>query len=70
MNSTMDLSFVSLKDIYGTDHIYPSPYLAQYQGKLVKAFNMDSFVAYTFDGRECRVYDDNKILYLLELILF
>ena len=42
LNNTMHLPFVSLKDIYGTDHIYPSPYLAQYQGKLVKTLNMDS----------------------------
>ena len=42
LNNTMHLSFVSLKNIYGTDHIYPSPYLAQYQGKLVKTLNMDS----------------------------
>ena len=55
----MDLSFLSLKDIYGTNRIY---HLCSAISR--KADESAEYVAYIFDGEECRVYDDNKINYV------
>ena len=59
LSKTMDLSFLSLKDIYGTNHIYHiRSAISRKAGESIK---YGYFVAYVFDGAECRFYDDNKI---------
>ena len=58
----MDLSFLSLKDIYGTNRIYHiCSVISRKAGESIK---YGHFVAYIFDGEERCVYDDNKINYV------
>ena len=59
LSNNMDLSFLSLKDIYGTNGIY---HLCSAISR--KAGESTEYVAYIFDGEECRVYDNNKINYV------
>ena len=59
LSNTMDLSFVSLKDIYDTNHIYNL--CSAISRKAGESIEYGHFVAYILDGEECRVYDDNKI---------
>ena len=58
----MDFSFLSLKDIYGTNRIYCL--CSTISRKAGESIEYRHFVAYIFDGEECRVYDDNKINYV------
>ena len=58
----MDLSFFSLKDIYGTNYIYHLR--STIQRKADESIENGHFLAYIFDGKKCRVYDDNKINYV------
>ena len=51
--------FLSLKDIYETNHIYHI--CSAVSRKAGDSIEYGHFVAYIFDGEECRVYDDNKI---------
>ena len=58
----MDLSFLSLKDIYGINRIYR---LCSARSRNAgKSIEYGHFVPYIFDGKEFRVYDDNKISYV------
>ena len=58
----MDLSFLSLNNIYGTNGIYHL--CSAISRKAGESIEYGHFVAYIFDGEECRVYDDNKINYV------
>ena len=51
-----------LKDIYGTNRIYHL--CSAISRKAGESIEYGHFVAYIFDGEECRVYDDNKINYV------
>ena len=55
----MDLSFLSLKDIYGANHIYHLR--SAISKKACESIKYGYCVAYIFDGEECRIYDNNKI---------
>ena len=55
----MDLSFLSLNDIYGTNRIYNL--CSPMSRKAAESIEYGHFVTYIFDGEECRVYDDNQI---------
>ena len=58
----MDLSFLSLKDIYGIIRIYhPCSAISRKAGESIECGH---FVTYIFDEEECRVYDDNRINYV------
>ena len=59
LSKTMDLSFLSLKDIYGANHIYHlRSAISRKAGESIK---YGYCVAYIFDWEECRIYDNNKI---------
>ena len=62
LSNTMDLSFLSLKDIYGTNRIYNL--CSAMSRKAAESIEYGHFVTYIFDGEECRVYDDNRINYV------
>ena len=53
------MSFVSLKDIYGTNHIYNL--CSAISRKTGESIEYGHFVADILDGEECCVYDNNKI---------
>ena len=55
----MDLSFLSLKNIYGTNYIYHL--CSAISRKAGDSIEYGHFVTYIFDGEERHVYDDNKI---------
>ena len=58
----MDLSFLSLKDIYYTNHIYHlSSTISRKAGESIE---YGHFVVQIFDGKEYHVYDDNKVNYV------
>ena len=61
-SSVKDLSFLSQKDIYGTNRIHHL--CSAISRKAGESIEYGHFVAYIFDGEECRVYDDNKINYV------
>ena len=50
LSNTMDLSFLSLKDIYGTNHIYHL--CSALSRKAGESIEYGHFVAYVFDGEE------------------
>ena len=58
----MNLSILSLKDIYGTNRIYHL--WSAISRKAGESIGYGHFVAYIFDGEECHVYDDKKINYV------
>ena len=58
----MDLSFLSLKDIYDINRIYRL--CSSISKKAGKSIKYGHFVPYIFDGEEYCVYDDNKISYV------
>ena len=58
----MDLSFLLLKDIYGTNRIYH--FCSAISRKAGESIEYGHFVVHIFDGEECRVYDDKKINYV------
>ena len=63
LSNTMDLSFLWLKYIYGTNHrVYHL--CSAISRKAGESTEYGHFVAYIFDGEECRVYDDNKTNYV------
>ena len=62
LNNTMNLSFLWLKDINDTNRIYHL--CSAVSRKTGESIEYGHFVAYIFDGEECRVYDDNKINYV------
>ena len=62
LSNTMNFSFLSLKDIYSTNRIYHL--CSAISRKAGESIEYGHFVAYIFDGEECRVYDDNKINYV------
>ena len=62
LSNTVDLSFLSLNDIYGINRIYhPCSAISRKAGESIE---YGHFVMYIFDGEECRVYDDNRINYV------
>ena len=62
LSNTTNLSFLSLKDIYGTNRIYHL--CSAISKKAGESIEYGHFVAYIFDGEECRVSDDSKINYV------
>ena len=58
----MGLSFLSLKDIYGTNHIHHL--CSALSRKAGESIEYGHFVAHVFDGEEWCVYDGNKINYV------
>ena len=52
----MDLSFLSLKDIYDKNRIYHI--CSAISRKAAESIKCGHCVTYIFDGEECRVYDD------------
>ena len=56
------MSFLSLKDIYGTNRIHHL--CCAISRKAGESIEYGYFVAYIFDEEECRVYDHNKINYV------
>ena len=58
----MDLSFLSLKDICGTNHIHHL--CSALSRKAGESIEYGHFVAHVFDGEEWCVYDGNKINYV------
>ena len=62
LSNTMDLSFLSLKDIYGTNHIHHL--CSALSRKAGESIEYGHFVAHVFDGEEWCVYGGNKINYV------
>ena len=55
----MDFPFLSLKDIYGIYQIYH--FRSTASRRAGESIEYGHFVAYISHGKECRVYDDDKI---------